>query len=83
MKNFILSKLNGIDEKEYLSYKLQCEETIDKLNKKINELEINLDRQRKKISSLENDLLMYRDPDVWYEKYRNRLSTMASIALVK
>jgi len=83
MKKFILTKLNGIDEKEYTAYKLQCEETIEALNKEINELKINLDRQRRKISALENDLLMYRDPDNWYDKHKKKLSMIASITLNK
>ena len=80
MKKFILTKLKGIEE-EYIAYKLKCEETIDALNKKITELEIDLDKQRKKINSLENDLLMHRDPDNWYEKYKKKLSMIASVTL--
>ena len=83
MKKFILTKLKGIDEKEHIAYKLKCEGIIEALNKKIIELEINLDKQRKKINSLENDLLMYRDPDNWYAKYKKKLSMITSATLNK
>jgi len=83
MRKFILKLLNAVDIDKYVSNKLQYENAINNLNKKINELEDNLKRQRRKISSLENELLMYKDPDNWYEKHKEKMSIITSAMLNK
>jgi len=78
MKKFILSKLKGVDEKEYVAYKLQCEGAIKSLNSEIKYLEKENKKLNSKITELENELLMYRDPDNWYTAHKDRLSIITS-----